>query len=78
MSIKEMIYNIIDNFTDEQLKQVLSMLGSIKKIIDEEKSDDEFCNNLLTEYLSDSSADKHDTISLDDFAEELGIDLNEV
>lgn len=30
-----MIYDLIDGFTDEQLEQVLTMLNSVRKMVDE-------------------------------------------
>ncbi len=75
MSTREMVYNIIDEFNDEQLEQVLNMLNSIKKMIDYEREDDEYCEKLLQNYIDDNSPDKHKTVSIEELADELGIDL---
>ncbi len=40
--------------------------------------DDEICEAMLKEYFEDDSPDKHETVSLEDFAAELGINLNEI
>lgn len=37
MKTKEKIFNIIEDFTDEQLEDLLTMLQSIKNIIDKAK-----------------------------------------
>ncbi len=37
MSTKEKIFNLIDDFTEEQLEDLLTMLQSIKNIIDKAK-----------------------------------------
>ncbi len=43
--------------------------------IDDEMEDDIFCENLLQKYLNDDSPDKHDTITIEEFAEQEGITL---
>lgn len=75
MSTREMVYNIINEFSETQLVQVPSMLR--KKPIDDAE-DDEICERMLNDYLNDVDPDKHETISLDYFATELGISLNEL
>lgn len=40
--------------------------------------DDEICEAMMREYLEDDSPDKHDTVSLEDFAAEMGININEL
>ena len=77
MSRREMAYSIIDGFTEAQLVQVLSMLQNVKSLI-EDAEDEEICQAMLREYLEDDSLDKHETVSLEDFAAELGINLNEI
>ncbi len=73
MSTKEKVYNIIESFDDEQLEQVLNMLNSIKNLIDCE--DDKYCEKLLENYINDKSPDKHETVTIEELADELGIDL---
>lgn len=70
MSTREKVYDLIDNFTDAELEQVLTMLTSVKKII-AEASDDAYCEELLKDYLNDTSDDKTESISLEKFAGEL-------
>jgi hypothetical protein len=78
MSTREKINNIMDSFTEEQLTQVLAMLGSIKEMLDYEAEDDEFCRKLAEDYLNDPDPHKHDSITLDDFVRELGLDPEEL
>lgn len=78
MSTKEKIYHMIDGFSEEQLVQVFAMLNSVKKMLDEEAEDDTFCQGLLENYRNDPDPRKHDSIPLDEFAKELGINLDEL
>ncbi len=78
MSTKEKIYHMIDGFSEEQLVQVFEMLSSVKKMLDEEAEDDTFCRGLLENYRNDSDPDKHDSVTLDEFAKELGLNLGEL
>lgn len=75
MSTKEMIYSMIDSFTEEQMEQVLLMLSSVKRMLNEEAADDAFCEQLAESYMTDDDPEKHDAVSIDDFAKELGIEL---
>lgn len=78
MSTKEMIYNMIDGFSEEQLVQVCALLASVKKMLNEEAEDDAFCQKMLDDYRSDADPQKHDSVTLDEFAKELGINLDEL
>lgn len=78
MSTKEMIYNMIDGFSEEQLVQVCALLASVKKMLNEEAEDDAFCQKMLDDYRSDADPHKHDSVTLDEFAKELGINLDEL
>lgn len=76
MSTKEQIYNIIEGFSEQQLVQIYTMISSIKEMLDEERADDEFCRQMYLDYLNDPGEDG--TVTLEEAARELGIDLNEV
>ncbi|HIU79170.1 MAG TPA: helix-turn-helix transcriptional regulator [Candidatus Avilachnospira avicola] len=43
--------------------------------LNEELEDDIYCERLLDEYLEDPDPDKHDAMSLEDFAQSEGIDV---
>lgn len=74
MSTKEMIYQLINDFSEEQLKELLTMLQSLKSIV-ADAEDDAYCVKLYDEYINDASDDKADSMSIEDFASELGIYL---
>ncbi len=74
MSTKEMIYQLINDFSEEQLKDLLTMLKSLKSIVSDAE-DEAYCTKLYDEYKNDTSPDKNDSMSIEDFASELGISL---
>lgn len=78
MSAKEKIYSIIDEFSEEQLIQVCALLTSVRKMLNEEAEDDAFCVKLLDDYRNDSDPHKHESVTLDEFAKGLGINLDEL
>lgn len=67
MSTKEIAYSILDNLSEEELKAFVLLFG--------DKADDAFCKKMVKDYMDDSDPEKHDSISLEDYAKELGIDL---
>lgn len=71
MSTKEKIYHIIDNLSDEQLNGLLTMLTGYTEIINEAQ-DNAYCAKLYQESKDD---DNTDTMSVEDFANELGISI---
>lgn len=73
MSTKEMIYNLIDSFSESQLKNVLTMLESLQSLVNEAE-DDAYCHKLYESYKSDYD-ENEDLVELSDFAKELGIEL---
>ena len=74
MSDREKAINIIDTLPDSQMGYILGILQSFKSAVDE-ASDDVFCDNLYEDYLTDTDATKNDAVSIEDFAEGLGISL---
>ena len=72
MSTKEKCINILDSFSDSQLLNVLTILEAAQNAIFEAE-DDAFCNSLYNNYLNDG--DKGEAISIEEFAESLGIQL---
>ena len=78
MSTRERIDSIINEFDEEQLDNLVELLINLKKKFDYEKEDDMFCQNLLEEYLNDTSPDKHESVTIEEYANKLGIDLNEI
>ena len=72
MSNREKCLMIIDDFTEEQLSNILILLESVKALA-EEAVDDSFCLRLYSNYIADT--DKDDMMSLEDFAASLDVDL---
>ncbi len=73
MSTKEMIYNLIDGFSETQLKGVLVMLEGLKSVISESE-DDAYCKKLYDDYKASADNDEQ-LMEISDFAKELGIKL---
>ena len=70
MSNRDKAKQILDTLPDYK---ILLILQGIQ--IDDEIEDDIFCENLTERYLRDDSADKNDSISLEEFAEQENIKL---
>ena len=66
MNNREKCLMLIDNFSDEQLANIATLL--------EDAADDAYCLRLCDDYLS--NPDKNEAMSLEDFADSLGIDLS--
>ena len=74
MSNRELCLELINGFEEEQLKNIVVLLRSVKNLISE--SDDElYCLQLLEDYENDPDPNKEEAVSIEDFAKELGIDL---
>ena len=74
MSNKELCISIINDLDEDQLSGVTVILKDIKKMLDD-LAENAYCLKLYNEYLTDDSPDKHETITLEDYAKELGITL---
>ncbi len=72
MSNKEQIIKLLDNVPDYKMGYVLAYVQGLTA---DEEADDIFCNKMVEDYYSDTSPDKDDTVSIEDFAKELGVDL---
>lgn len=73
MSNRDAIKEIIDKLPDYKIDRILIFLRGVE--LDDDIEDDIFCENLVQRYLNDDSSDKHETISLEDFARQEGIEL---
>ena len=70
---------ILDNFGEEQLGSVVAVLKGMKDIFDkalEDALDEAYCQKLYQSYLDDPDPSKHDSMTLEDFADSLGISLS--
>lgn len=75
MSDKELCIQIINEFSEEQLKSVLNILEDLKEFFYKTNDADDFCKQLLNEYENCDDIDKNETMTIQDFSKELGIDL---
>lgn len=73
MSNKDKAKQIIDSLPDYKIDKILLILEGIQ--IDDGTEDDRFCENLLLHYLNDPDTEKHESISIEEFAAQEGIDL---
>lgn len=74
MSNKELCLELIDGFEEEQLNSVVVLLRSVKDLVDE-AADNAYCLQLLEDYENDPDPYKSESVSLEDFSKELGIEL---
>lgn len=72
MSDKKGVIQLLDKVPDYKNGYVLA---HVQGITADEKADDRFCESLLQDYLNDKAKDKHDAISIEEFAEQEGITL---
>lgn len=72
MSNKDKAKQIIDSLPDYKIDKILLNLQRIQ--IDDEIEDDRFCENLLLRYLNDPDSEKHESISIEEFAVQEDID----
>lgn len=72
MSNREMCENLIKSLPDFKLGYVLAYLQGISA---DEEADDTFCKSIYSAYEADTSSDKHETISLEELAADLGVNL---
>jgi len=73
MSNREEAKQIIDKLPEYKIEKILLFLKEIE--FDDEMEDDIFCENMVQKYLNDDSQDKHDTITIEEFAKQEGIVL---
>ena len=74
MSNRDLCITLINDIEEEKLANVAVMLQSVKDMIDE-SIDDVYCARLYEDYLNDPDPKKHESISLNDYAKELGVVL---
>lgn len=75
MSAKEEIIKLLDEVPETEMSRVLSL---VQTIVDEERTDDEFCEKLYDEYLNsdDVNDNDEDLITIEELCKKCGIDLN--
>lgn len=72
MSDRERVIQLLDKVPDYKIGYVLAYIQGITA---DEGADDKFCESLLQDYLNDTDPDKHDAVSIEDFAKQEGIVL---
>ena len=73
MSAREQAKQIIATLPDYKMQAILMFLRGVE--FDDELEDDRFCEKLVDDYLNDDLPDKHESISLEEFAAQEGIAL---
>lgn len=73
MSDKEKVLEIINRLPEAKLQYVLAFLQSFESSDDIE--DMLICEDIYQRYSADKDPEKHETMSLEDFAEEMGVTL---
>ena len=73
MSTKEMAKKIIDDLPDHKVEKKLFLLKGIQ--YDDEWEDMLFCKQLSDEYDADSDPEKHNFVSVEELAADLGVKL---
>lgn len=73
MSTKELALSLLNNIPEYKMGYVLAYLQGLTA---DENADDEYCEQLYQNYLK--SEDKGGGISIEQFAEQCGVKLNEI
>lgn len=73
MSEKEQAKQIIDRLPEYKIGNLLLFLRGM--LFDDEIEDDIDCERMVEAYLSDTSADKHEAISIEELAAQEGVSL---
>lgn len=72
MSDREKVIQLLDKVPDYKIGYVLAYVQGITA---DEDEDNTFCESLLQDYLNDKDPNKHDAMSIEDFAKQEGIVL---
>lgn len=73
MSEREQAKQIIDQLPEYKISNLLLFLRGMQ--FDDEIEDDLYCERLVEDYLNDTSPDKHETITLEELAKQIGVEL---
>lgn len=72
MSNKDRCMQLLNDVPEYKMGYVLAYLQGL---LADETADDAFCEQLYHEYLNDTDPEKHEAVSLQSLADELGITL---
>lgn len=73
MSNKEIAMELLNKIPDYKMEHIVSFLRGFQ--MDDEIEDDLYCQQLYGEYLADTDPQKHETVSLEDAARKMGVEL---
>lgn len=73
MSEREQAKQIIDNLPDYKIGNILMFLKGVQ--YDDDIEDDIFCERLAEKYFNDPDPEKERSITIEELAKDLGIDL---
>ena len=73
MSEREQAKQIINQLPEYKISNLLLFLRGMQ--FDDEIEDDLYCERLVEDYLKDTSPDKHNTITLEELAKQVGVEL---
>ena len=71
MSEREQVHQLVESLPDEKITRLLIFLQGMK--FDDDIEDDIFCENLVSGYLVNNDPQKHETITLEEFAAQEGV-----
>ena len=67
MSDKERVIELLDKVPDYKIGYILAYIQGITA---DEEADNKYCESLLQDYLNDKDPNKHDSISIEEFAQQ--------
>ena len=73
MSEREQAKQIIDRLPDYKIENILLFLKGVQ--FDDDIEDDIFCEQLAERYFNDPDPEKEESITIEELAKDLGIDL---
>lgn len=74
MSNKEIAKSIIDSLPDYKMGYIVTFLKGFQ--LDDEIEDDLFCERMVNDYMNDPDPEKEKSVSIEELAKELGIELS--
>lgn len=72
MSQREQIIALLDNVPDYKIGYVLAYIQGLTA---DEEADERFCQQMYERYLNDPDPNKHDSITLEELAKQLDVEL---
>lgn len=73
MSNKEQVISLLDKLPEYKIAYILAFAQGVA--VSDESDDDAFCQRLVDNYLNNDDPTKHETITIEELAKELDIQL---